>query len=122
MLIIHKIYLFNFFRLDGCFLAFAATKAPSGEASAVSPLNIQAVSVLSVSNIIPIIKNISEKIIAFATPQRTPHNSGSLPLFFLIAINPPKKDDVIRANTERGIMNLCGESQSRVIAEKRTIS
>ena len=50
----------------------------------------------------PIAKNNRQSSKVDIIPFRAPHNRASCPLFFFVAIKPPKKDEVYIAKNERG--------------------
>ena len=76
---------------------------------------------LCVLKIIPIIKNKRQRRIVDITPTNVPQSRASWELFFFVAINPPKKDEVYIAKNERGRRNLCGFFILTVMQEKREI-
>ena len=88
----------------------------------VNKRNIQAYIESSTLKSAPIIKKIAENIIVVQIPQRSPQSIESLHLLFFTVINPPKKDAVSKEKAQSGIISLCGEAESRVIAENKIIS
>ena len=85
-----------------CFLI--AINEPNRENIIVSPRNNQDIGVLCVSKNAPIAKNSKQRIRVEIIPVKLPQSKGSRPLFFLVAINPPKKADEYMAKNESADM------------------
>ena len=85
------------------FFFFVAKSAPNSENTTVSARNSQAMGALSVLKIAPIIRNVRQSKIAEIVPDIKPQSSVSRPLFFRVAINPPKKEEEYMAKNERGV-------------------
>lgn len=79
---------------------------------------IQAAAELLVERKKPIARNIRERERAVSVPQSAPQSIASRPLFFFIAIKPPKKLAEKIAKYERGGTSELGVSQSSDTAEK----
>ena len=64
----------------------------------------QDIGALCVFKIAPMAKNNRHSRKADVIPLTVPHSRASRPLFFFVAIKPPKKDEVYMAKNERGVI------------------
>ena len=65
----------------------------------------------------PIIKKISERKRNVKIPHIRPQSRASAPLFFLMAIKPPKNDAVYIEKNDMGVRSECGFSVASPTAE-----